>query len=483
MNRIIILIIFLVAYNGSVFAGSRFISSVTCSNTEKTCVSSGTREIEGFEVHRDCWEWSYSKKCNYPSKNNCSQYGHCYSLGLRDCLLRDTIGNCVNLKKEFSCKRWTPVVLESDTVRYGIEDKDGVEGLVCEGVPCIDGNCVDKSYQMDEDMVSSVAQLGALSQGKNDGVTFKIFEGQGRHCTKKPGGYHSCCKVFPKGWGKKLGAQCSKDEHILSEKKQANLCVYATRETKKKLGVTVLTKHHHCCFSNIIEKVVQVEARKQLGMSFANGSSPNCRGLTLQELDKVDFSKMDLSEFSAEMMKKVTIPDFKDVKDRINSAFKTTKKFNKSKPALAENRLAGINQSLIGPTPQEIQQEKDRKLKLETERLKQIKLENIRLAEIERQKLVMIKEQMRQELQYKKRVKKQEYDIAYNKYNRSWYAARDFMESKGGSFGQGSHTRYKDRSWYPEFIRLWDGLIVNKDQSNQLASQLSQLNSQLEALK
>ena len=46
-------------------------------------------------------------------------------------------------------------------------------------MPCIDGNCMDKSYQMDEDMVSSVAQLGALSQGKNTQAGFKIFEGLG----------------------------------------------------------------------------------------------------------------------------------------------------------------------------------------------------------------------------------------------------------------------------------------------------------------
>jgi len=199
MNRLVIFITLFVISSSYALAGSRFNSSYPCSNAGKYCVSSGTREVEGFQVTRDCWEWAYTKKCNYPSKNDCSKYGHCYSLGQRDCLLRDSVGNCVNLKKEFSCKRWTPVVLESDTVRYGTRDKDGIEGLVCEGVPCIDGNCINKSYEMDEDMVSSVAQLGALSQGKSDGVNFKIFEGQVRHCTKKPAGYHNCCKVFPKG--------------------------------------------------------------------------------------------------------------------------------------------------------------------------------------------------------------------------------------------------------------------------------------------
>lgn len=167
-------------------AGKKFISKSPCADTKKVCVKgAATKIIDGFEVYKDCWEWSYTKTCKYPSKNNCAQYEECYSLGERDCILRDSTGSCVNMSKEFSCKRWTPVVLESETVRYGTEDRDGAEGLICEGIPCIDGNCVDKSYQMDADMVSSVALLGALSQGKSDGVNFKIFEGLGRHCSKK----------------------------------------------------------------------------------------------------------------------------------------------------------------------------------------------------------------------------------------------------------------------------------------------------------
>jgi conjugal transfer mating pair stabilization protein TraN len=399
----------LVISSSYALAGSRFNSSYPCSNAGKYCVSSGTREVEGFQVTRDCWEWAYTKKCNYPSKNDCSKYGHCYSLGQRDCLLRDSVGNCVNLKKEFSCKRWTPVVIESDTVRYGTKDKDGIEGLVCEGVPCIDGNCINKSYEMDEDMVSSVAQLGALSQGKSDGVNFKIFEGQVRHCTKKPAGYHNCCKVFPKGWGKNLGAKCSKDENILSEKRRANLCVYAAKESKKTLGVTTLIKHHYCCFSNIIEKVVQVEARKQLVMSFGSGSSPNCRGLTLDELDRVDFSKMDFSEFAADVMKKLSIPDIEDAESRIHSAFKTTRRFDESRPALADNRLSGINQTLIGPTEEEIRLEEERLARLEEERLEAERLEQERIAREEREREIRLaQEQRRNHLENLKRKKELE---------------------------------------------------------------------------
>ena len=324
-------------------AGNRFQQTYPCSDNGKYCVSSGTRTVQGFQVHRDCWEWGYSRTCNYPSKNDCAQHARCYSLGQRDCVLRDSIGNCVNILKEFSCKRWVPTFTESETVRVGLKDKDGIEGLVCEGVPCIDGNCIDKSYDMDADMVSSVAQLGALSQGKSDGVNFKIFEGLGRHCSKKPASYQNCCQVFPKGWGKNLGAKCSKDEEILSEKRQKNLCIYVGKSSSKTLGVTTVTKHHHCCFSNLLEKVVQVQARKQLGLNFGSGGNPNCRGLTLEELSRVDFSTMDFSEIAADMQKKIAMPNIADVEGRIKGSFKSSSTFDSSSPAHPKNKAAGVN--------------------------------------------------------------------------------------------------------------------------------------------
>ncbi len=328
-------------------AGS-FVSSYPCTDSGTYCTSSGERVIDGVKVYRDCWEWVYTKTCSYPSKNDCSRFGHCYSLGQRDCLTRDSLGNCVNIQKEFSCKRPVPTYIESETVRSGTKDKDGSEAIVCKRIPCIDGNCVDKSYHMDADMVSSVSMLGALSQGKNTSAGFKIFEGLGRHCAKKMADYSSCCQVFPKGWGKKLGAKCTKDENILSELRQKNLCIPVGSEKVKKMGVTILTKHHFCCFGNLLEKTIQIQARRQLALNFGSGGSPNCRGLTLEELARVDFSKIDFSEVAAEIQKKIVLPNTQDVKGRIDSSLKTSVKFDESVPQHQKNKAAGVNPKVVG---------------------------------------------------------------------------------------------------------------------------------------
>jgi len=280
-------------------AGKRFISSHPCSDTAKVCVSGGgTRNIDGFEVYRDCWQWSYTKTCNYPSKNNCRVYSHCYFVTNGSCLLTDSQGSCVNQQREFSCKRKEQITITGPEVRTGLKEKEGPDQLVCTDIPCIDGNCVDKSYTTNGEMMDSISRLYAISKMKPDkGGNFSLFQGSGQHCSKKATSYTNCCSQNPKGWGKEIGAKCSKDENLLAERRAKNLCVYVGKEKVKSLGVTTVVKHHFCCWGNMLDKVVQVQGRKQLGINFGSGSSPNCRGLTLEEIQRIDWEQVDFTEF------------------------------------------------------------------------------------------------------------------------------------------------------------------------------------------
>lgn len=307
----------------------RFVSGYPCSDIGKNCVSSGEKVIDGEKVHRDCWQWSYTKTCNYPSKNNCGEFAGCYFLGERPCALFDSLGNCVNIRKEFSCERFVPEIIESQTVRYGAKDRAGENALVCEAIPCMDGNCIDKSYEMDSDIVSSISLLKALSQGKNTPAGFRIFEGRDMHCSKKAADFQNCCRISGGGWGKQLGARCSKDEEILAEKRSKSLCVYVGKETEKTMGVVTLTKHYYCCFSNMLEKIIQVQARSQPALrgyfpgpeGFGSDDNPYCRGLTIEELSLVDFSQIDFSALAAEIFGKVVMPNINDVEMRARNSF------------------------------------------------------------------------------------------------------------------------------------------------------------------
>jgi len=326
--------------------GEKFSSNYPCTDSVKTCISSGTRTVDGFQVHRDCWEWAYTKTCSYPSKDDCRNYSHCYAVSDLPCLLRDSYGNCVNLQKEFSCKRWEPAVINKEIVRTSLKEVEGKVKLVCKGVACIDGNCIDKSYLTDGDMMDSVSKLYMVSQMKDAiDLNFRIFGGFGDHCSKKAANYTNCCSTSLKGWGTNLGAGCTKNEKDLIDKRQKNRCVYVGKENKQTMGVTTVVKHHWCCFGSLFNKVVQVEGRKQLGINFGSGGKTDCRGLTLEEIMSLDFDKMDFSEFFADILKRMKIPNVGDISARVGSSLPNVRKYD-GNPNNKKNNMAGWNASL-----------------------------------------------------------------------------------------------------------------------------------------
>jgi Type-1V conjugative transfer system mating pair stabilisation len=390
-----LLIILVIVNSGAIAqAGKRFTSSYPCSDAVKTCVSSGARIVDGFSVTKDCWEWQYIKTCNYPSRDDCKNFSHCYAAADLPCLLKDNYGACVNLHKEFSCKSWEPVTIDKEMVRTGLIEKEGMEKLVCKGIPCIDGNCVDKSYLTDGDMMDSVSKLYAVSQMKGAlDLNFQLFAGFSQSCSKKATSYTNCCSTGLKGWGKNLGAKCTKDEQDLIDKRHKNLCVYVGKQNKQTMGVTTVVKHHYCCFGSLLNKIIQVEGRKQLGINFGSGGSTNCRGLTLAEIMSLDFDKMDFSEFFQDILKRMKIPKIGDISERVDASMPKIRKYDND-PTNKKNNLTGWNldvkdESWEAEEERRIEAEKilaaQQAEKLEQERLAKIeaeRLEQIRLAKL-----------------------------------------------------------------------------------------------------
>ena len=427
-------------------AGGGFNNGYSCSDARRECIDSGTRVIDGIEVTRDCWEYSYTKTCQIPSKDDCRLYGHCYSFGQRDCLLRDKLGNCINALKEFSCERWVPSHTDKDLAKRKYSEKDAAEELVCRGIPCLDGNCVDKSYQMDEEMLQSVSKLYALAEGKVKDGEVNLFEGNNMHCSNKMLGASKCCNISPKGWMHEYGASCTNGEKLLAKKRADNLCVFALETKSTTAGVVTVRKRHYCCFTNIIEKVFQEQVRKQLGIGFAKDDNTDCRGLTLEELfdPRVDFSKMDFSEIAADIAKKMQLPEIGDVEHRVLSSIDNIHIFNEEVPDHEDNKYAGINRSLTGPTEEEIRLEEERQARLEEERLEQERL--IRVAKVEEKK----KEQA-----MRINNKKQELAVAQNKQDQSNKRYWDFWYAKIPREDINQTGKYKNMPWYPELQRKW----------------------------
>jgi conjugal transfer mating pair stabilization protein TraN len=94
--------------------------------------------------------------------------------------------------------------------------------------------------------------------------------------------------------------QCKENEKILAKKNKAEFCHYVGTYCSKylKLGfakICIQKSKSHCCFSSKIARAIQEQGRPQLSIDWGSGDSPQCRGFTPEEFQKLDFSKIDLS--------------------------------------------------------------------------------------------------------------------------------------------------------------------------------------------
>ncbi len=111
---------------------------------------------------------------------------------------------------------------------------------------------------------------------------------------------HNCCS--DKGALRQLFG-CSTEAKALAEKRKAKLCHHVHTWKGKKLE-RLKTWQSHCCFKSKLARIIQVEGRNQLGIDWGDPKNPDCRGLTLEEIQRIDFSKINLDELFAEVKEK-----------------------------------------------------------------------------------------------------------------------------------------------------------------------------------
>lgn len=137
--------------------------------------------------------------------------------------------------------------------------------------------------------------------------TIYIFNGNDYRC-RPPGlqtGGSDCCKKTTTWFG--LG-QCTEREKILAKLrswgKLDGQCHYVGSYCAvKALGICLQKKKTYCCFHSVLARIIQEQGRKQLGISWGDPKSPNCRGFTPDEFQRIDFSKIDFSEWYSEVQR------------------------------------------------------------------------------------------------------------------------------------------------------------------------------------
>ena len=283
-----------------------------CHYVEKRCTQGPeTRLINGFSVTKGCWQETLTYQCSPPQKNTCED------LKARGCIQVDS--KCTQKVGE-TCVEYTQIY---ECLEYsGGRKKVRLSG----GVPwCLDGNCAEQGYAPNKDMAESLSKLMIFREVQKDMDTKvpAVFKGEVYGCNRNCVDFKDCCKSG-KGWGVSLGLSgCSEKEKALAELRHDKKCVsVGTYCAEKVLSVCVRKKSIFCCFGTKLARLIHEQGRPQLGLSFGEAKNPQCRGLTVEELSRLDFSKIDLSELLQEAMSKVNPPNIPKLSQDFNQDWK-----------------------------------------------------------------------------------------------------------------------------------------------------------------
>ncbi len=97
-------------------------------------------------------------------------------------------------------------------------------------------------------------------------------------------------------------ASCTQDEQMLALHKGADLSTFVKEECSQKiLGACVEWTSTYCSFNSVLARVINTQGKPQLGLGLSS-----CSGLTVDQVSKLDFTKIDFSEFTGQMVQQAT---------------------------------------------------------------------------------------------------------------------------------------------------------------------------------
>lgn len=93
--------------------------------------------------------------------------------------------------------------------------------------------------------------------------------------------------------------KCTKSEMELMVGVQLKKCSYVGSYcASKTLGACTVKKESYCCYDSPLARIVVEQGYKQLGKTQGTAKAPQCNGLTLAEMEKLDWDRIDLSEWT-----------------------------------------------------------------------------------------------------------------------------------------------------------------------------------------
>ena len=193
--------------------------------------------------------------------------------------------------------------------------RDAQSGGSCGSVRyCVGAGCETVRPEANTGFANATTRLNmALELGGDefDRRDMRFFKGTRRACHIKLFGLANCCKNS----GALVGlGNCSASEIELAEERNAGNTHYLGRYCSRRTFFGLCIRHSRawCVFGSKLGRILQQQGRRQLGIGWSS-----CRGLTVAEVEGIDFAGLDLSEFTEDLMDgsrepSVSLPDAGD---------------------------------------------------------------------------------------------------------------------------------------------------------------------------
>lgn len=297
------------------------------------CTLTGTTVLEGHETRLinaldvtrswwrrersfDCTPEGYTDTCG-PLVNNqlCEQ-------GDITCLHWNEEGRCVYREISFQCESGASFNASCEAINVCVGDNcEGIEQEASQDYPVAATwlNFLDKlsdNNTCDLDMVDPESGFDESDGISVDDCENDVFSG-GHVEPEVFGGEFMACRRDISNCCSRDDLGCSAQEAELRYRRQAGATHFLfSRCTQRFLGICTRVHEYYCVYDSKFARVFQEQADLQTGIQFT--STPRCIALTIQQLEQLDITEMDLTEVFGDMLDQTEEPIEALVIDRLS---------------------------------------------------------------------------------------------------------------------------------------------------------------------
>ena len=268
------------------------VSSPDCMLLKISCVDdSPSKVINGKTVYRKCWAEKLDYLCKRTNKDGCA------SLKEKGC---ECIKRVCCEEGPFGCVSWEAFY----KCPFRISRKQTAQN----GPSWIgkDDDLWDADYEPNHSFHEVSSKLAVFDEmkkeleasGTHHAKNVTVFRGQKMECSKSVAEelLYDCCFSY-KGLANQVHlSKCSAEELGLGEMREKGLCHYVGHYDEKFIELwKSKTVHTYCCFGSKLARIFQEEFHKQTETDWGSIKHPHCSGLTIDDIAKVDFTKLDMS--------------------------------------------------------------------------------------------------------------------------------------------------------------------------------------------